>query len=101
MVTSQRFFFRNIAPLPDSEESFSSNMCNDIVTKVETNDEASAEENNKETDTETVAEKSFDAEMVVESSSFGSKDVQEEAIPVRRSFRIRKELYRLMYHHNH
>ena len=68
---------------------------------VETNDETLAEENNKETDTETVTEKSFDAEMFVESFRSNSKDVPDEAIPLRRSSRIRKEPDRLMYHHNH
>ena len=53
---------------------------NDTVTRVETNDETLAE-NNKEIDTETVTEKSFDAEMVVESSGSNSKDVPDEAIP--------------------
>ena len=88
---------RDIAPLPDSEESISSNTRNDTVTNVETNDETLAEKNN----TKTVTEKSFDAEMVVESSSSNSKDVPDEAIPLRRSSRIRKEPDRLMYHHNH
>ena len=92
---------RDIAPLPDSEESISSNTSNDTVTNVETNNETLAEENNKETDTETVTEKSFDAEMVVESSGSNFKDVPDEAIPLRRSSRIRKEPDRLMYHHNH
>ena len=92
---------RNIAPLPDSEESISSNMSKDTVTYIETNDETFAKKNNKETDTETVAEKSFDAEMVAESSSSNSKDVQDEAIPLRPSSRIKKEFDRLMYHHIH
>ena len=64
---------RDIAPLPDSEESISSNTSNDTVTNVETNDEVLLEENNKETDTETLTEKSFDAEMVAESSGSNSK----------------------------
>ena len=88
---------RDIAPLPDSEESISSNTSNDTVTNGETNDETLAEKNN----TETVTEKSFDAEMVVESSSSNSKDVPDEAIPLRRSSRIRKKPDRLMYHHDH
>ena len=92
---------RDIAPLPDSEESISSNMSNDTVTNVETNDTTLAKENNKETDTETVTEKSFDAEMVAESFSSNSKNVQVEPVPLRRSFQIRKEPNRLMYYHNH
>ena len=39
--------------------------------------------------------------MVAESSSSNSKDVQDEAIPLRRSSQIRKEPDRLMYYHNH
>ena len=76
---------RDIAQLPDSEESILSNMSNDTVTNVETTDETLAEENNKETDTETVTGKSFDVEMVAESFSSNSKDVQDEAIPSRLS----------------
>ena len=92
---------RNTAPLPDSEESISSNTSNDSVTNVETNDETSAKENNKETDTETVTEKSFDAEMVAESSNSNSIDVQDEATSLQRSCRIRKKPNRLIYYHNH
>ena len=92
---------RDIAPLPDSEESIPSNTSNDTVTNVETNNETLPEENNKETDTETVTERNFDVEMAVESSSSNSKDVPDEAIPLRRSSRIRKEPDRLMYYHNH
>ena len=85
-----------------SKHSLPSNdTSNDTVTNVETDDEALAEENNKETDTETVTEKSFVTEIVVESSDSNSKDVPDEAIPLRRSSRIRKEPDRLMYHHNH
>ena len=92
---------RDIAPLPDIEESIFSSMSNDTVNNVETNDETLAKENNKETKTKTVTGKSFDAEIVAESSSSNSKDVQDEAIPLRCSSQIRKEPYRLMYHHNH
>ena len=92
---------RDIAPLPDSKKSISSNVSNNTVTNVETNDETLAEENNKETETETAIEKSFDAEMFVESSSSNSKDIPDEAIPLRLSSRIKKEPDRLMYHHNH
>ena len=94
-------YLRDIAPLPDSEESISSNTSNDTVTNVEINNETLPEENNKETDTETVTERSFDVEMAVESSSSNSKDVPDEAIPLRRSSRIRKEPDRLMYYHSH
>ena len=92
---------RDIAPVPDSEESISSNMSNDTVTNVETKDKTLAKENNKETDIETVTEKSFDAKMVAESFSSNSKHVQDEPVPLRRSFQIRKEPNRLMYYHKH
>ena len=82
---------RDIAPLPDSEKSISSNTSNDTVTNVETNDETLAKNNRKETDTETVKEKSFDADMGTESTSSNSKDVQDEANPLRRSSRIKKK----------
>ena len=60
-----------------------------------------SKKNNKEIDTETLTEKSFDAEMVTESTSSNSKDVQDEANPLQRSFRIRTEPNQLMYCHNH
>ena len=90
---------RDIALLPDSEESILLNTSNDTVTNIETNDETLAKKNNEEADTETVTEKSFDAKMVIESCS--SEYVQDEANPLRRYSRIRKEPDRLMYYHNH
>ena len=50
---------RNIAPLPDSDELILSNMSNDTVTNVETNDDTLAKENNKETDPEMVTKKNL------------------------------------------
>ena len=50
---------RNIAPLPDSDELILSNMNNDTVTNVETNDDTLAKENNKETDPEMVTKKNL------------------------------------------
>ena len=61
------------------------------MTNTETNDEILAVENNKETDIETIIEKSFDAEMDTESNSSNSKDVQDEANLLQRSSRIREE----------
>ena len=50
-----------------------------------------AKENNKESDTEMVTEKSFDAEMVTESTSFNFKDVQDKANPLWCSSQVRKQ----------
>ena len=71
------------------------------MTNIKTKDETLAKESNKETDTETVTEKSLDAEMVTESFSSKSKNVQDEANRLRRSSRIRKKSNQLMYHHTH
>ena len=76
--------------MPDSAELISSNTNNNTVTNIKTNDVTLAKEN-KETNTEIVAEKSSDTEIVTESTSSECKDVQDEANPVRRFFRIRKQ----------
>ena len=76
-------------------------MGNDAVANIETNDETLTKKNNKEIDTETVIEKSFDAEMVTENTSSNFKYVQDEVNPLRRSSQIRKEPNQLINYHNH